>query len=429
MMKRRLPLLSILAFVIFLSACNEGKTLTNEKPQTEKNEPQLEEVSDSNTELNELYDNAKLGKISESPFNVDTTNIETVKQKWGEPNKVDEAGYGYYANYASKKVTIGFNGDGEIFDLRSYAVDLQEISVQMVEDAFGTPTQIRNSNQERIYVYKLDSGDELKIIIENKTNAIDHISVFNPQRTVATSQKNKQDYLLDIKGNSNKLTENAWKSMQDWRKQITLFAEKQENVYTNGPNIRKVALTFDDGPDEMVTQGIIDILNKYDVKGNFFFLGSKMKDYPQVVHNAYESGHLVLSHTYHHLDLTTLANNNVKTEITQTGKEIRSIIGKEPAILRTPYGATNEQIAKIAQQEGYSIVLWSIDTLDWSQMEAENIVYNVTNNLRNGDIILMHSNEDKSETEKALPRIIEALQERNYEIVTLEELLEVKAYQ
>jgi peptidoglycan-N-acetylglucosamine deacetylase len=102
---------------------------------------------------------------------------------------------------------------------------------------------------------------------------------------------------------------------------------------------------------------------------------------------------------------------------------------KEPAILRTPYGDTNGKVVDISKQEGYSIVLWSIDTLDWSQRDSNNIVNNVIDNLRNGDIILMHSDSDKNETKKALPFLIEELQKRNIEIVDLETLLNVKAYQ
>jgi peptidoglycan/xylan/chitin deacetylase (PgdA/CDA1 family) len=148
-----------------------------------------------------------------------------------------------------------------------------------------------------------------------------------------------------------------------------------------------------------------------------------------VVKNAFNNGNLVLSHSFNHVELTKLGNEAIRLEIDRAGKAIKSVIGKEPAILRTPYGDTNEKVAEIAKQEDYSIVLWSIDTLDWSQMESKNIVNNVIDNLRNGDIILMHSDSDKSATKQALPILIEELQKRNVQIVDLETLLHVKAYQ
>lgn len=411
-----------------LTACAANNDKDEEKQLNEMGNPS-EENTNMKLDLGTLFKDAEQGRLAESPFTIGNTMIDAVKQEWGMPEKVDEAGYGFYANYPLKKVAIGYNRDGEIFDLRSYDERLQEFTSSMIVAAFGVPSEIRNNDGEDIYIYELDSGYELKIIIAKEENTVDHISVFYPERTVVSSQESKKSYSLDIRGNSNQLAVAAWNSMQDWRKEMVLFAKENENMFIHGPDRRKVALTFDDGPDEAITQGVIDILEKYQVKGNFFFLGSKVEEYPQVVSNAYRNGHLILSHSYHHVDLMTLSTKEVIAEIDQAGKAIKSVIGKEPAIIRPPYGATNEQVAKISEQLGYSIVLWSIDTLDWSQKEANNIAKNVVSNIRNGDIILMHSNEDKSETLKALPVIIEALQEQNFEIVDLKELLGIEAYQ
>ncbi len=426
---KKMALLAVLILSIFMNACAPSIDEEEEqKQQPEESTTPSEEASEE-AELKTIFENAKQGRIAESPFNISSTMIKEVKREWGEPDKVDEAGYGFYADYSSKKIAIGFNQENEIFDLRSYDERLHEITSSMIVANLGVPTKIRNNDNEDIYLYELDNGFELKLILEREGNTVDHISVFNSERTGVVSQKFKQSYSLDIKGESNQLTAEAWKNMQYWRAKMVLFVKNHENMFINGPDRRKVALTFDDGPDEMVTQQIIDILKEYDVKGNFFFLGSKVEEYPQVVHNAYQNGNLILSHSYHHTDLSTMSNEEMKAEIDQAGSAINSVIGKKPAIIRPPYGATNEEVAQVSQQEGYSIVLWSIDTLDWSQKEADHIVDNVVNNLRNGDIILMHSNEDKAETAKALPRIIETLREQNFEIVDLEELLGVKAYQ
>ena len=425
---KKMALLALLLLSVFLNACDVNIEDEGALPLDESEQPK-EEVDEIAIELEKIYINAEQGRLAESPFNIGITMIEAVKQEWGVPDKVDEAGYGFYANYSLKKVAIGYNRDGEIFDLRSYDDQLQEFTSSMIVAAYGVPSKIRNNDREDIYIYELDSGNELKIIITKEENTVGHISVFNPERAVVSSKESKESYSLDIKGNSNQLTAAAWNSMQDWRKEMVLFTKEHEKMFIHGPDRKKVALTFDDGPDEVITQGVIDILEKYQVKGNFFFLGSKVEEYPQVVHNAYENGHLILSHSYYHTDLSTLSIVEVKAEIDRAGEAIKSVIGKEPAIIRPPYGATNEEVVQISKQLGYSIVLWSIDTLDWSQKEADNIVKNVVSNIRNGDIILMHSNEDKSETIKALPLIIEALQEQNFEIVDLEELLGIAAYQ
>ena len=144
---------------------------------------------------------------------------------------------------------------------------------------------------------------------------------------------------------------------------------------------------------------------------------------------AYEKGNLISSHRYNHIDLAKLTKGELLTQMEKAEKAIEAIIGKRSAMLRPPYGETDELVATVAKEQGYSIVLWSIDTLDWSQKEASNIVKNVMENVRNGDIILMHSTEEQNETKKALPLIIEELQKDNFEIVGLDELLNVRAYQ
>jgi peptidoglycan/xylan/chitin deacetylase (PgdA/CDA1 family) len=116
-------------------------------------------------------------------------------------------------------------------------------------------------------------------------------------------------------------------------------------------------------------------------------------------------------------------------DIKRTEDAIEKVTGKKPAILRTPYGETDENVIAGAHKDGYSIVLWSIDTLDWSQKDRENIANNVLSNIRNGDIILMHSGQGNKETVEALPVIINKLQEKGYNIVDLETLLGIKAYQ
>jgi len=415
----------LFTFSIILTACVSQTPHESTDLKPKENAPKPKEVNLATSQLlNEIMDGARKGTVKDCPFNAFDSTMEQVKLEWGEPDKVDAAGHGLYATYTKRNVVLGYNKASEVFDVRSYTNNLKEISDQMVVKAFGQPAEVNDNNNETIYVYKVNQDIQLKLIIPKSSKTIDHISVFHPKRAEPPN-----DYILDIKGTSTKLTESAWASMQKWRKDIVLFAKSQENIFINGPNKKKVALTFDDGPDQTITPAIIDILAAYHVKGNFFFLGSKVKEHPDVVKEAFNQGNLVLSHSYHHVELTKLSKVAVRKEIDDAGQAIKSVIGKEPAILRTPYGDTNAQVAGISMQEGYSIVLWSIDTLDWSQKDAKNIVNNVIANVRNGDIILMHSDSDKVETKKALPLLIEELQKRNFEIVDLGNLLNINAYQ
>lgn len=370
-----------------------------------------------------LVEAAKKGMTDTSSFNVFTSTIEQVISQWGEPDQTDQVGDGYYAIYKEKDTVFGYTAKGDIYDVRSNKKRLNRLSLSDLKKKIGDPAEIRIGDGEQIIVYNLSEDIQLKFIILNKTNRVDHLSVYHKPRSI------QEEYTLTIQGESNQLTNKQWEMMQNWRREIVKFQENKANVYLNGRNEKKISLTFDDGPDDSITPRIIEILQQYKVKGNFFFIGSEAEKHPQVVKNAYKNGNLVLSHSYHHVDLSVLDKEQQLEEITRAGNALQSLIGKEPAMIRPPYGETNETLMKNAELKGYSIIIWSIDTLDWSQMEADNIIRNVTNHLRNGDIILMHSDSEKTETAKALPKIIEAIQERDFQIVGLDELLGIEAYQ
>ncbi|WP_052353721.1 polysaccharide deacetylase family protein [Neobacillus jeddahensis] len=422
---QKILLLLILSTATILSACEHSiPSDKDDKPQ--QNSVQKPEMEHSQQILEDLFAQAQKGMVKNCPFTALDSTINQVKTEWGEPDQVDQAGLGYYATYSSKHIVFGYNEAGEIFDVRSFAIELHKLTYDQMMKTLGPPNHFSEVDGDSIYVYQPTPEIQLKIIIPKSETTIDHINVFSTKRGIVAT---KNDYILEIKGVSNQLTKNAWESMQAWRNQIISFSRSQENVYINGPNQQKVALTFDDGPDMDITPDIINILARYHVKGNFFFIGSKVKEHPDVVKNAFDHGNLVLSHSYNHVELTKLSNESIRNELEKAGEAISSITGKEPAIVRTPYGDTDTHVAVEAKQAGYSIVLWSIDTLDWSQKESQNILNNVLDNVRNGDIILMHSDTDKSETKKALPQLIEELQKRDFAIVGLDELLNIKAYQ
>ncbi|WP_417897399.1 polysaccharide deacetylase family protein [Bacillus haimaensis] len=433
-MKRKIAnsLIFLLCLFIFAqSACEKGEMVIPpdeaESPSVEKEPSPINEI-DPSILLDEILAMAQKGMIKESSYDVWQTTIAQVEKEWGKPEQVDRAGYGIYASFPEKQITIGYSDDGEIFDIRSYAINLHEITLEMMEKKLGKPSEIRELENERIYVYRLENQLELKMVITNQTEGVDHLSVFNGERAKASVIEEERDYHLDIKGTSNQLSAKAWKDMQKWRKDIVSFSRDYDHIYINGPNKKKVALTFDDGPDNFVTPAILDVLKEYNVKGSFFYLGSEVEKHPDIVKRTYSEGHFVLSHSYHHVDLTTLPEDKIRLELEMAGNAVKKVIGREPAIFRTPYGETNGLVADIADEEGYSIVLWSIDTLDWSQKESENIVNNVMENVRNGDIILMHSDSEKTETAKALPKLILELKARNYDLVDLETLLSIQGY-
>jgi peptidoglycan-N-acetylglucosamine deacetylase len=418
-------LVMVLASSFLLSSCKSKDTNESLPPSPTATPAKVPAPTDTPTADNKLplqiLELARQGNVMNNEFVAGINSIYEVEQKWGSPDKVDQAGSGQYATYDKHLMTFGYNNTRQLFDIRSYEQELKKLTLPLIVQALGEADKKIDNGNEFIYIYQATKDIQLKFVIPQATGKVDHISVVN---TTADT-----DYFLDIVGKSNQLKSSQLTSMTSWRKQIASFAKlHKDRVFLNGPNQKRVALTFDDGPDDRNTSAIIDILKQSKVKGSFFFIGSEVRRFPDVVKKAYENGNLVLNHSFQHDDLTKLSGDAVQQDLKKTEDEIAKIIGKKPAILRTPYGSTNDKVLQAAQKQGYSIVLWSIDTLDWSQKESSNILKNVLDNVRNGDIILMHSNADRGETVKALPRLIDELQKNQFAIVDLETLLGINAY-
>ncbi|GGB69333.1 polysaccharide deacetylase family protein [Fictibacillus barbaricus] len=433
----------LLLLTVLLTACNreveEIVPLSKETKVSEEKEKEKEKEKEIKKDkdhknirlIRRILDLASKGMVPDSDFKL-SDHIKEVHNKWGDPSKTDRYKEYFYENYSNRTITFGYSGDGEIFDIRSYNKELGTLTFGDITSSIGKPEYSRNVNNELIYGYRLQDGIELKFIVPERTGKVDHISIYrkveNQEKTVPPKLVEK--YILDIKGTSKKLSGTAWANMLKSREQMkTLARDYEGRVILNGPNQKMVALTFDDGPDRKITPGIIDILKKYQVRGSFFFVGEKVRQNQDVVKTAFQAGNLVLSHSFYHNDLSKQGKGEITNDLRMTNVAIEEVIGKSPALFRPPYGATNRHVITTSQEQGLKIVLWSIDTLDWSQKESHNISQNVLTNVRNGDIILFHSDEDKAETLRALPSIITGLQKKGFQVVTLDTLLNTKAYQ
>lgn|GEM_PF-839556 len=264
---------------------------------------------------------------------------------------------------------------------------------------------------------------------EQQPLAVQQGSGTSGQPAAGASRKDIVPYR--IMGVSNRMNTKELLSMNRWRDDmVRLAAQNSGELFLNGPpDQRAVCLTFDDGPDGVFTPKVLDTLEQYGVHGSFFCIGQNVPRFPGVIRRVDRDGSLVLSHTWDHADLSRLSDQGIRKEITRTGDEIASVIGKHPAIVRPPYGAVNGRVINDLQGANYKIVIWSIDTLDWSQKDKENIARNVLDNVRPGDIILMHCNAGRQATVDALPEVITGLQARGYSFWTLSQMLGIPAYQ
>lgn len=183
-------------------------------------------------------------------------------------------------------------------------------------------------------------------------------------------------------------------------------------------DVKKIAITFDDGPHPYYTEQLLKGLNERNAKATFFITGKNVEAYPEIVKKIYDNGHLIGNHTYNHTQLTSKNRESFKQEIIKTNEVIREVTGEDTIYIRPPYGSWNKEFEK---ELNMFPVLWTIDPLDWCSSDVSCIVKNVCAKVEENDIILMH--DQYKTTVTAALKIVDKLMEEGYEFVTVDELL------
>ena len=180
----------------------------------------------------------------------------------------------------------------------------------------------------------------------------------------------------------------------------------------------RVALTFDDGPNEKYTITLSRELAKRKVKASFFLLGEQVSGNEAAVMQLKKDGHLIGNHGYQHVLLTKIPEKEACEQILHTSKLICAVTGEYPTYIRPPYGEWNRELECTV---GMLPAFWTIDSLDWELKNTDAIVKRVLSEVEDGDIILMHDSF-KTTVEAAL-QIVDELLKLEYEFVTVEELI------
>lgn len=204
----------------------------------------------------------------------------------------------------------------------------------------------------------------------------------------------------------------------------TLQEQFPNDLITSLPTEEKVvALTFDDGPDAS-TKAIVEILNNYGVHASFFLTGEKIEKHADVVEAIINSGHAISNHSWTHNQLLKTSAEDLLDEVLRTHKRLAAY-AETPKLFRPPYGLVTEKQMRAITEEGFRVIVWSIDSLDWHLHEPMDIVACVVERIHPGAIVLMHSGgslKTRQPTIQALPFILERLQALGYRFVTLNEL-------
>jgi peptidoglycan/xylan/chitin deacetylase (PgdA/CDA1 family) len=186
-----------------------------------------------------------------------------------------------------------------------------------------------------------------------------------------------------------------------------------------------ICLTFDDGPDPEQTPAILDLLKRYDAKATFFITGEQALQHPEVVRREIEEGHELGNHTQHHIIFRHPSPAVVRSELDEAEQAIQAAAGVRSRLFRPPGGYYDQVMVDAARTAGYQVVMWSWhqDTRDWARPGVGRIVRKVLDNARPGDIVLFHDRVKGTQTVAALERILPELQQRDFQMVTVSELL------
>lgn len=191
-------------------------------------------------------------------------------------------------------------------------------------------------------------------------------------------------------------------------------------VYDPNQHKKMVALTFDDGPGKY-TMELLNCLEENGARATFFMQGINAEQYPDEIKKMQEIGCELGNHSYNHPQLTSLSSDQIREQFEKTSSIIEDACGSRPTVARTPYGAQNESVLSYV---GFPCFMWNIDTLDWKTMDADSTYNTTMDNVTDGDIVLMHDIHEPSV--QAALRIIPALVEQGYKLVTVSELARAK---
>jgi peptidoglycan-N-acetylglucosamine deacetylase len=190
-----------------------------------------------------------------------------------------------------------------------------------------------------------------------------------------------------------------------------------------------IALTFDDGPDPILTPKILQLLEKYKTSATFFVIGSSAARYPQLINEIVRQGHTIGNHSYHHDSfLMFRTRSTLSMEIKSTQKELNSM-GIQPLVFRPPIGITSPRLKRVLEEQGMICVNFSCRAWDGGNRNIQNLSQKILTKVRPGDIIMLHDTCPKDK--ELLPYwineleiILQGIKEKKLEIVPLSEIIE-----
>jgi len=196
---------------------------------------------------------------------------------------------------------------------------------------------------------------------------------------------------------------------------------------------RQLALTYDDGPNDPFTLRLLEVLAKHGVRATFFLIGRFVKQRPDIVRELVQAGHVVGNHTFSHPNLIFASAPQTRRELEQCEQALDDAVGEHSRLFRPPFGGRRPGTLQVVRGIGLQPVMWNVTGYDWQGKPAEHVEQKVREQVRGGDVILLHDGShavfgaDRSQTVIATDRLIARYKSEGYEFVTIPEMMAKEA--
>ena len=196
-----------------------------------------------------------------------------------------------------------------------------------------------------------------------------------------------------------------------------------------GPGSKRIALTYDDGPNDPHTLRLLEVLARHEVRATFFMIGRYVRERPDLAREVARAGHVIGNHTMMHPLLSLESAARTRIELVECRSALTDAVGEHSNLFRPPFGGRRPVTLRTARELGLEPVMWSVTGYDWNAPPAATIERKVERQIKGGDVILLHDGghkgmgADRGQTVVATEKLIRKYKDEGFEFVTVAEMM------
>ena len=196
------------------------------------------------------------------------------------------------------------------------------------------------------------------------------------------------------------------------------------------PGTKKLALTYDDGPNDPHTMRLLEVLERHEVRATFFMIGQFVRQRPEIARAVAQAGHVIGNHTADHPNLIFASARQTRAQLEECERILSDVVGEHSRLFRPPFGGRRPATLRIARSIELEPVMWNVTCYDWKTTSPDYVESKASRQIRGGDVILLHDGghrgigADRAHTVAATNRLITRYKALGCEFVTVPEMLD-----